>query len=255
MEVLEAGLKPILAPEELRALRSQHAKDLAAIVRGFVLVPTAPDFIPDFTRDERFYHAYGRLAEGLYGGFVKQAEASQDERLIGLSRRPSVLHGLYVLTRMLSYGPAAYASHLKAAPVETSLNIPDAATHLSSIMKRSKGILKLFADRDIKSNHALEVNFGLLQYPPTYETEPPFVIQPDGEGDLKFDASSSALDRTNFEIIRRRLEGSLPQPGPAEIHCPAIGIVLDTMWDKAVDECAGNPGLYPADLAELFESS
>jgi hypothetical protein len=117
-------------------------------------------------------------------------------------------------------------------------------------MLRSSGVLKPFANCDIKTNKTLENSFGLLEHPPVYE-ETPFVIAPNQDGRLVFGESPSTLLQAKIEVIGRTLAGNIDPGAAGDIHCPAVGIVLNSMWAKAVESCVENPELYPADLARI----
>ncbi len=226
--------------------KSQQAKDLASIVRD----PAAQgesDFVPEYDKDNRFDHAYGRLGEDLYIGFAQQANASGNERLIELASRYNVLNGLYIMTRLLSYAPSAYVEYTKARPVaEQSLD------ELGQIMQASRSVLKPFADRDIKGSQTYEIHFGLQQYPPMYSDVPPFLIEENEAGDVQLQASPTILRRAGIETIQR----GIPTLDPSKIYCPAVGMVMNSLWSAAVTECVERPELFPADLAKLsFETT
>jgi len=227
--------------------RGQQARDLASLIRktGKLVLPEAN---PDFpNRDGRFDHVYGKLGERLYGGLITAAAQLEDPKLYRLVRKLNVLNGCYVMTRILSYGPQAYADHvdLTASSPETALE------DLGQVMKRDKAVVKIFADTDIRSNQTYEANFGLLQHAPTYPDVLPFVVGPDADGNPSFQASPVVLMRT-WRDVADNWRGPEPYPEAAKpIYCPAVGMVLNHLWGTAVNACMSEPNLFPADLAML----
>lgn len=224
--------------------RQIQAKNLARIIRSANGSDLSPDIAQQHEPDSRFDHEYGRLAESMWRKFVSQAYGSGDEKLVSLAIKPNVLHGFYVMTKLASYGPPAYANYLAA---ERPGKHPD-VTELAEIMKDSKSALRLFTDLDNSSNRTYELNFGLLEDPPCYETTP-FMISPNEKKELLFKPSPLTLENTQLEVIRTKLvlkEMFGHNPTPAS--CPAIGIVLNTLWCEAIDHCAQDPQLFAADL-------
>jgi hypothetical protein len=230
----------------VREVRTQQARNLGAIIRQ-PCESVDSELILPFTRDERFDHVYGRLGEQLFIGFGRQAHASGDEKLISIAGRPAVLHGCYVMSRLLSYGPSAYADYMHANP-EASPSLAE----FTDIMKRSKGTFKTFADTDKKSNTTLEMNFGLLQYPPIYDDVPAFSIAPNKAGQLEFKESPVIKRRAMREILSWLPADALVQTkAPGDIYCPAVGIVLSTLWESGIDTAASDPALFAADFSRL----
>lgn len=227
-------------------LRDWQANSLRAIIGHSGLVAGEAIELGKHGQDHRFNNEYGRLGERLYTSFAAHAKATQDERLIELATQYNVLNGAYVLTSILRYGPKAYGAHLQdQSEAEASVQ------ELGDIMARSGGIIKLFADRDQRSNSTFELNFGLWEYPPVYEPVP-FIIELGEEDKLVFKPSPASLLQTKLEVARRRLSGDLPmEPNPDE-RCPAIGRVMTAMWNAGIEESVNDPQLFEAGLAEAL---
>lgn len=229
------------------ALRSYQARALADIVKGSEDKALDPAYVPDFTPDTRFDDAYGRLGERLYVDYAQKGDATGNEALRELAKRAINLHGCYVLTRLMRYGPEAYADYSKDQPFHQP-----SILELAGIMQRSSAVHKTFADLNKKDNTTAETAFGLLTFAPQYEDIAPFQITPDAQGGLVFDASPVLLRRAKIEALQKRLAEGLPIGGEPGEKCPAIGMVLDGLWSKGVELCATDPQLYAADLAEHF---
>jgi hypothetical protein len=246
-DVSELGPKP--SGSNIAELRSWQANGLRTIMGSSGLtIPEDLELDASVEHDKRFEHEYGDLAERLYSSFVTKAKETGDKGLIKFATQPNVLNGCYVLTRLLSYGPAAYADYLRSNPThEGSLD------ELGLIMKRSSHTtLKLFADLDKQSSNTFEINFGLRQFPPPYERTP-FVVEPDENDQLAFLATPSTLLRTKSEVIGRRLDGDMPSERNPDERCPAIGRVLAAIWYAGIEECMRDPDLFQASLDAAME--
>jgi hypothetical protein len=232
----------------LKELRSQQARDLADVLRKSAAIRADPTYIPrvpPLSRDRRFPGKYGELGERLYLGYALRGDATGDEHLRALSANGLTQHGCYVLTRIMSKGPEAYANYSQAQP-----DHQPSVTELGEIMNRSSAILKTFADISKKDNTTIETAFGLLQYPPLYDDVPPFEVRQSEQGKLEFGASPIILERAKLEALKIRLNEDLPVARePGELFCPAIGMVLDTFWTKGIESCISDPDLFAADLA------
>jgi hypothetical protein len=230
-------------------LRRQQASDLRAIMGHGGLMVAAPEDVPaELERDSRFDNEYGRLAERLYAGFTRMAEASGNERLRELAARPNVQNGAYLVTSLLRWGPKPYAVHLE----ETGGQPDDPVDDLGDIMRRSPDAVRTFADTESQANHMMEVNFGLLQHPPFVEPVP-FVIGPaDDGGEPVFGPSPRTLRYTQAQIMGRRLSGDMPHEPDPDARCPAVGRVLTAFWNAGIDECVADPALFRAGLAEAM---
>lgn len=226
----------------LAELRQEQAGDLRTII-GHDGLQVPAEAAADLERDQRFDDEYGRLSERLYTGFVAMAAASGLERLQELAEKPNIQNGSYLVGSVLKWGPKAYGAHV----IESGTSSEASVAELGSIMKRSGDIIKLFADCDSQSNHTLELNFGLLQFEPTYEAMP-FLINPNDDGELTFQPSQMTLFQSRTEIMGRRLSGDMPRAVDSAARCPAIGRVLTAFWNAGVDICVQEPQLFQAGL-------
>lgn len=234
-----------------KELRSQQARDLAEVLRKSAAMPVNPTYaphIPPLSRDRRFSGKYGELGERLYLGYALRGDATGDQHLRAISVNPLTQHGCYVLTRIMSNGPEAYANYSRVLP-----DHQPSVIELVEIMGRSSGVLKTFADISKKDNTTIETTFGLLESPPPHTDVPPFEVGPNQQGELEFRTSPIFLQRAKVEAMQIRLSENLPVTRqPDELFCPAIGIVLNSLWTKGLESCASDPQLFAADLATHF---
>lgn len=228
----------------LRETRLQQARDLRLLVGQSGLQAATDTPCIETIRDRRFNGAYGLMAERLFYGLGERANATGNERLIGLAEGINVLNGCYVTGKILSYGPKAYLRFLAEKPEPTEPSVDE----LGGIMKRSKKIVRLFSDLTQRDNTTYEINFGLHQYPPVHE-EVPFLIAHDESGELLFSESPITLMRTKLEVASRNLNEGVSNL-PNGIHCPASGKVLDAIWSAGVEVCVQDPDLYAHDISK-----
>lgn len=227
----------------LQETRRQQARDLRTLLGNSQFEAATDTSGIEFIRDKRFNGEYGLLAERLFCGLGERATATGNERLVEFAGGLNVLHGCYVMGKILSYGPSAYLKYLADSP-ETK---DPAAIDLGNIMLRSKKILRLFADKTQRDNTTYEINFGLHQYSPVHE-KVPFRISPNESGLLVFSESPVTLMHTRLEIARRNLQKGV-ESEPDGIHCPASGRVLDSIWSAAVEECVKDASLFSKGLS------
>ncbi len=238
MEIAQSLLSSDLGPRpDKQQLRHAQAKALSEIIQQPTDQPPLIELCPVSESDVRFNDPYGRLAENLFNGFVKQAQVLGDVQKLRLASHPSVLHGCYVLTRLAGFGPKAYDAYL----ADQEPRKPFSMQELETTMRRSKDIIKPFADTDLIANRIFENHFGLLSFDPIYEAMP-FVIKPDTEGDLRFMASPKTLLLAQIKVIGTRLSNNDSMKSSA--RCPALGLVLNSLWDEAIDRCVNDPQLF-----------
>src|SRR5581483_3395306 len=94
--------------------RLSQARDLRRILGASGLKVTCPAPSSNLEIDHRFNNPYGKLAEKLYFSFLRQALETGDVSLIELAGRPNILNGCYIVTKILSYGPKAYARYINS---------------------------------------------------------------------------------------------------------------------------------------------
>lgn len=223
--------------------RKEWARDFAKIAQ--VDAANADQGNAGFERDSRFDNKYGRVGEQLFREFVGKAALLDDPRYLERADRVVTLHGSYVLTRLLSYGPSAYGNYAQNDPGHNP-----SVESLSAVMKRGHEVLKLLANRDGSANTTLEVTFGLLQYPPMYDSPAPFLVEPDANGKPEFKASPVILQKAAIELHGR---GISLRSDPARIYCPAVGTTLKSLWDRGIEIASTDPNLFAADLNDLLE--
>lgn len=234
----------VRVPTDVDNLRLHQARDLRTVLgkSGIIGVANLPPEV-ELKRDPRFKGKYGILGEQLFYGLIEQARSTGQGHLVELVDRPNVMNGCYVLTKILSYGPKAYSRYIQGQQHKSEKPVDE----LASIMKRSRGILRLFADQEQRANTTYEINFGLHQFPPVFE-DVPFVIRPNQDQELLFVASPLTLMQTVLEVERRLPEEQVRDGG---IHCPAMGKVLGAIWDEGIQRCVEQQHLYPAELTPM----
>lgn len=231
-------------------LRARQARQLAEILRQSKGLAVDTSYVPLLSSDERFKGKYADLGEQLYVDFVRRGRATTDPELLYRASRELNEHGCRVLTRIMAEGAPAYARYIAAEP-----DHQPAVSELGSIMLRSRGVVKTFADQDKKSNTIIETSFGLLgEY--LHGDIPPFEIVPNDEAGLLFVPTPVIMQRAMLAVIQKRLGEGLPmRRKPGEIYCPAVGIVLDSLWEQGVETCVADSAYFAADLAELLPGS
>lgn len=233
--------------EKLR--ESRQLREIASISVGSALVNT--DHIPY----ERFWwkesvmeviNPYADLAEKLYREFNQQAILTGDKKLMTLASESVTQHGFNVIAKILSFAPRAYKNYLSQTGKPASID------ELSEILKRSSGVTRTIASEDNDRGTIYESNLGLLNIDPLYE-DMPFVIEDNELGEAVFTMSPLTARRTKIEIIGKELSGELD---PVENYrkCPALGIVLESQWNKAVDMCVQDPALFTDDLSLILQA-
>jgi hypothetical protein len=184
---------------------------------------------------------YSELSRGLYSDFCAKALTSRNKDLIKLARGSGIMHGFNVIGRMLSYAPAAYGRYMTQSGQEPS------ADHLGEVLKNSSDILEVFADMRENDSYTYEWAFGLLSSKKPW-SEMPFFLTRDENDQLVYAASPSLLARAAENVSRQRF---LDNPAELKIshrRCPALGYVLKSEWQKAIETCVTSPELFAADL-------
>lgn len=210
----------------------QQSLDLAEIARFGVI---SDDLSFELDRDPTYSDAYGDLSAQLWAEFVSKAQSLKDARYTRLATLGSIALGFNVLGKILSFAPAAYVIYCEQTEAKIDLE------QLGAILHDSKGILKLFAKRDNSSNVTLENAFGLRGYQPFYD-KIPFVIGLNSEGQICLLPAQNTLDGATLDIYR------LDRITDENAQCPAYGLVLNNIWDAAVDHCVTEPQLFAASL-------
>lgn len=228
-------------------LRAKQARQLAEVLRRSKGLAVDTSYTPPLSPDERFKGKYAGLGEQLYIDFVRRARATTDSELIYRASRGLNEHGCRVLTRLMAEGAPAYTRYLDTEP-----DHQPAVSELGTIMLRSRGVVKTFADQDKKANTIIETAFGLLgDY--QYGDEPPFYIGPNEDGELLFTPSPVIMQHAMLAVMQKRLSEGLPmRRQPGEIYCPAVGIVLDSLWERGLEMCVADDTYFAADLGELL---
>ncbi len=197
------------------------------------------------TEDPRFSGPYARVADGLVATFQAKAHASQNAGYIELAKAGVTQHGFNVLAKILSYAPEAYLSYTRDNGLSPDIE------ELSNILSWSSDVLDTFARTDVKRNHVLEINFGLLGQD-TLRTQP-FEIRLDDRLLPHYTPNRELLVRSSLELQYREKIGDLPSEGSSK--CPALGRVLKNQWNQAIEICVKDETLFQRDLINDYEPS
>jgi hypothetical protein len=190
--------------------------------------------------DMFFQGRYGDLARSLAKAFRAKAATSEDPRLINLATERNVHLGFCVLCQTLSFAPDAYDIYTRQRSKERSVE------QLSDILRRSGWpLVTHFASVSSALSKIRQVEFGIYDHNPSN----PYKVV-DGDSGAEIIPSPEAVGRADMTALRAMINGWLHEEDAVDKsrRCPALGRVLFSYWNEAIDVCASNPALFAADL-------
>ncbi len=243
-----AELLPV--PDDSKETRKSQAELLAAIV-GLGPVATRFSHLFEFAVDSDgrrvMEHAlpYEWLGVKLAEDFIARAQQSGDEHVRRIGHYGPVWQGCRGIGMVLSFAGSAYKRH--TANEWRSIDWVEFETSL----RASSDIIRTFASIDRDRAGIREIDFGIdVRYRniPSYERIP-FVFERNDDGDLRYGLSMHTLRQADFLIAQEEESGKLSEL-PSHRKCPALGIVMETLWQQAITDCMKGPTLFPNDLSD-----
>jgi|GEM_PF-5404693 len=198
-----------------------------ATAPGFNMVPQSP---------------YARVAHRLQREFILRAIASGSDRLTLVAGDVSVEAGCLVIAKTLRYAPLGYLAYTARR------NQPPSLAEIGEALRDSTNPVKNFAETDRDRAQIYEEIFNV--YPlgdATPHEQEPFVFTQTSEG-LRYVASPLSLQYAEARIAAAEQAGELTQVGKHR-KCAALGMVMDSLWARAIDICVEGPSLFPNDLS------
>ncbi len=228
---------PIPLPAELAELFFED--DIAVIADGLIASKVYEKDNPSFGRYNVVAH---KLQREFVGRAIVRAMATGDRRLIRVALDPILFNGLQTIAGIQSYAPGAYMRYAERKEEQIALT----AHSLGAIVLKSK-VANYFARTDNERNIIREVVFGLYSSD-LPSLDDPFVIF-DSKVGPRFDASKVAKQYVAKQVRSLIAEGRIDAKPEHHRQCPAAGIVLMALWERAVELCVESPELFARDLA------